>query len=102
MSTPNASGHLNRLPADREQLARLLEAFLTVSSGLELRPTLERIVQAAADLLDASYVALGVLGDGPDLAEFIYTGVEGHIAAEIGELPHGRGLLGLLVDDPQV
>jgi len=102
MSTPSEAGHRDRLPADRDQLARLLEAFLTVSSGLELRPTLERIVQAAADLLDARYVALGVLGDGPDLAEFIYTGVDAHLAAEIGELPHGRGLLGLLIDDPQL
>ena len=51
----------------RDQIDGLLEAVLTVASGLELEATLERIVHAAIELVDCRYGALGVLnrrGDG--------------------------------------
>ncbi|GAB3545562.1 signal transduction histidine kinase [Actinopolyspora lacussalsi] len=80
----------------------LLEAILAVSSELELDTTLRRIVQAAAGVVGAKYGALGVLNpDGDGLAEFIYEGIDEETRHRIGELPRGRGLLGLLIDHPE-
>jgi signal transduction histidine kinase len=79
----------------------LLEAVVTVGSGLDLETTLTRIVQAAVGLVDAKYGALGVIGEGQRLLEFVPVGLE---EAEIGKIDHwpqGRGLLGLLIHDPQ-
>nr|WP_245755408.1 GAF domain-containing protein [Actinopolyspora alba] len=80
----------------------LLEAILAVSSELELDTTLRRIVQAATGIVGAKYGALGVLNpDGDGLAEFIYEGIDEETRHRIGELPRGRGLLGLLIDHPE-
>jgi hypothetical protein len=46
----------------RDRLQGLLDAVMAVGAGLELDSTLRRIVQAAVDLVDARYGALGVLG----------------------------------------
>ena len=61
---------------------------------------LERIVQSAVDLSDATYGALGVLDDaGTKLAQFITVGIDDAAHAAIGELPEGHGILGLLIVD---
>lgn len=78
----------------------LLDAMLAVGSGLELRPTLERFVAAACGLTNARYGALAVLGE-HGLAEFISHGLTDQDRASIGIHPAGKGLLGLLIDDPQ-
>jgi hypothetical protein len=48
----------------------LLDAVLAVSCGLDLDATLRRIVQAAMDLVDAGYGALGVLNESGMLSQF--------------------------------
>ena len=53
----------------------LLDAVLAVASGLELEATLRRIVQAAVDLVDARYGALGVLGPTGGISRFIHVGL---------------------------
>lgn len=68
--------------------------MVAVADGLELEPTLRRIVRAAADLTSAPYAALGVLGDDGLHKAFVYTGVEPAVAAAIGRLPRGHGVLG--------
>ena len=78
----------------------LFSAVVAVAAGLELGATLRRIVQAAVDLVDATYGALGVLGPDGHLTEFVHVGIDQATVAEIGELPHGRGILGLLVHHP--
>ena len=78
----------------------LLDAFLSVAGGLDLHGTLRRIVQAAADLADARYGALGVLGPDGGLSDFITVGLDEHVAARLGHLPEGRGLLGELITRP--
>jgi signal transduction histidine kinase len=83
------------------RVQHLLDAFLSVSSGLDLQTTLRRIVEAAADLVDARYGALGVLGRGGGLAAFIHVGVDDAQAARMGSLPEGKGLLGQLITEPQ-
>lgn len=78
----------------------LFSAVVAVAAGLELSATLRRIVQAAVDLVDAEYGALGVLGSDGQVVEFVYVGIDAQQASEIGPLPSGRGILGLLIDHP--
>src|SRR4029450_10636711 len=67
-----------------------------------LRSTLQRIVEAACALVGARYGALGVIGtDRRLLSDFITHGIDGTTHAAIGDLPRGRGVLGLLISDPQ-
>lgn len=85
----------------RDRLDGLLEAMLVVTSGLELDHTLRTIVRTAIDLVDAGYGALGVRGHGHELVEFIYHGIDEPTKELIGHLPEGRGVLGVLIDDPK-
>ena len=88
--------------AGPRSLRRLLDAVLTVGSDLDLAAMLERIVQAAVDLVDARYGALGVLDDTRErLAQFITVGVDDETRAAIGRLPEGHGILGLLIVDAE-
>jgi signal transduction histidine kinase len=84
------------------RLRGLLAATQAIATDLSLPDMLRRIVEAARDLVDAKYVALGVLAREGGLAEFIHVGMTEETVAEItAGLPHGRGILGLLIDDPQ-
>ncbi|MCG7592601.1 GAF domain-containing protein [Mycobacterium sp. PSTR-4-N] len=85
----------------RDRLDGLVEAMLVVTSGLELDETLKTIVHTAIDLVDARYGALGVRGDDHELLEFIYQGIDEEARELIGHLPEGRGVLGVLLDDPK-
>ncbi|WP_460356681.1 GAF domain-containing sensor histidine kinase [Mycobacterium sp. ZZG] len=85
----------------RDRLDGLLDAMLVVTSGLELDETLRTIVRTAIDLVDARYGALGVRGHDHELVEFIYQGIDEATREKIGHLPEGRGVLGVLIDDPK-
>jgi len=78
----------------------LLDAFLSVSAGLDLDTTLRQIVEAAARLVDAQYGALGVLRRAGGLSAFITVGIDDALRATMGHLPEGEGLLGQLITDP--
>jgi two-component system, NarL family, sensor histidine kinase DevS len=92
---------IEKIVEGRDRLDGLVEAMLVVTSGLELDATLRRIVDTAIQLVDARYGALGVRGHGHDLVEFVYQGIDDDTRALIGHLPQGRGVLGVLIDDPQ-
>lgn len=95
---PSTSG---ALPASTREL---LDAVAAISSDLDLRSVLTRIVEAATRLTDARYGALGVLGTTSGdalLAEFVTTGLTDDERARIGDLPHGLGILGLLIQHPE-
>ncbi|MEU5550276.1 MULTISPECIES: GAF domain-containing sensor histidine kinase [unclassified Micromonospora] len=85
----------------RERLRALLDAVVGIGTDLDLRSTLQRIVQSACDLAGARYGALGVIGTDRTLHDFITHGISPELHATIGDLPHGRGVLGLLIDDPK-
>jgi two-component system, NarL family, sensor histidine kinase DevS len=85
----------------RDRLDGLLDAMLVVTSGLELDETLRTIVHTAIELVDAEYGALGVRGHDHELVEFIYEGIDEEMRQRIGHLPEGRGVLGVLIDDPK-
>src|SRR5207247_3822536 len=84
---------------DRKDM--LLEAGLTLASELSLPIVLQRIVDLAAQVADARYGALGVIGDNGTLVEFVTTGISAKERRAIGALPTGRGVLGLLRHDPK-
>jgi signal transduction histidine kinase len=94
-------GRLQAVLATRDRMRGLLEAVVAIGSGLDLESTLRRIVETAVGLVDASYGALGVIGEGGRLAEFIPVGLSQDEIGRIHHWPEGRGLLGLLIDDPQ-
>lgn len=78
----------------------LLEAVTAISSDLDLASVLTRIVEAATALTGARYGALGVIGGDGELVEFLTTGLDDRTRALIGDLPHGRGILGVIIEDP--
>jgi signal transduction histidine kinase len=79
----------------------LLEAVVAISSDLDLHSVLVRIVQSACELTAAQYGALGVLAPDGRLQEFVTHGMEPELVERIGELPHGRGILGAVITDPR-
>jgi signal transduction histidine kinase len=92
---------LQAVLATRDRMRGLLEAVVAIGSGLDLESTLRQIVEAAVGLVDASYGALGVIGEDKRLAEFVPVGLSQDEIGRIHHWPEGRGLLGLLIDDPQ-
>lgn len=92
---------MTHTPPDLGDGARsLLEAVTAISSDLDLASVLTRIVEAATALTGARYGALGVLGSDGQLVEFVTTGMDHHTRELIGDLPHGRGILGVIIEDP--
>jgi signal transduction histidine kinase len=88
------------VPSDSDRMRRLLEAGIALSAELSLDALLQRVVEAAAELTGARYAALGVIDrSGQTLERFLTTGIDPETHAAIGELPRGRGILGVLIRD---
>ena len=92
---------LSDVRSTRDRVHGLLEAVLAVGSDLDLQTVLHRITQAASTLADAQYAALGVIGDDGQLSQFITVGIDEERHAQIGALPRGHGVLGLLIRRPE-
>jgi signal transduction histidine kinase len=90
-----------KIAETRDRMQGLLDAMFAVASGLELDTTLRRIVQAAVDLVDARYGALGVLAPDGGILRFIHVGIDEQTRASMGHLPEGKGLLGQVIIDPR-
>lgn len=81
--------------------ARLIEAARALVSDTDLDTTLSRVVSAAIEITGARFGALGVLDEErAGLERFIHHGVNEDVVSRIGHLPRGRGLLGLLIEEP--
>jgi signal transduction histidine kinase len=91
---------VGEVTSGRERHSALLAAVVGIGTDLDLDRTLERIVEAACRLADARYGALGVIGPDRRLVEFVTHGISDEDRARIGDLPTGRGVLGLLIDEP--
>ncbi|MGW3073317.1 MULTISPECIES: sensor histidine kinase [unclassified Kitasatospora] len=95
-------GRIDAARGTQNRVHSLLEAVLAVGRELDLAQALHRIVEAAADLVDARYAALGVIGpDGHTLSQFLTVGLTEEEIAEIGPPPSGRGILGELIREPK-
>ncbi|ACZ29230.1 GAF sensor signal transduction histidine kinase [Xylanimonas cellulosilytica DSM 15894] len=88
-------------PESRSGVDVLLEAVLAVGRGLELGTTLHRLVQAAADLTDARYAALGVLDADGRIGQFLTVGMAADEIRALDHHPTGQGILGELIRDPR-
>jgi signal transduction histidine kinase len=86
--------------ATEERLRGLLEAYQSVASDLSLPVVLRRIAEAARQLVGARYAALGVVHEDRH-AHFIHVGMDEATVEQIGHLPEGKGILGLLIEDPR-
>ncbi|MFF1411991.1 GAF domain-containing protein [Streptomyces sp. NPDC058289] len=103
-SSPAAPGDGTGVAARQAaSLPVLLEAVLSVGSELELRTTLQHIVDSATELCAARYGALGVIDpERARLTELFTSGMTEAEKAAIPHLPDGRtGLLGALITDPR-
>jgi two-component system, NarL family, sensor histidine kinase DevS len=85
---------------ESERLRTLVETGIAINSELSLDGVLERIVEAAARVTDAQYAALGVIDRaGTGLERFVTYGMTDEVKTQIGDPPHGRGILGVLIRD---
>ena len=89
-------------PTALDRLRVLVNAGIALSSELSLDALLQLLVETAAQLTGAQYAALGVIDStGQALERFLTTGVDPETHAAIGDLPRGRGILGVLIRDAQ-
>jgi signal transduction histidine kinase len=89
-------------PASQVRLRALLETGIALTSELSLDSLLQTLVEAATGLTGARYAALGVIDEsGAALERFVTTGIDPETHAAIGDLPRGRGILGVLIRDAQ-
>jgi signal transduction histidine kinase len=85
---------------ESDRLRALVETGIAINSELSLDGVLERIVEAAARVTGAQYAALGVIDPaGSGLERFVTYGMTPQVQTEIGDPPHGRGILGVLIHD---
>jgi two-component system, NarL family, sensor histidine kinase DevS len=80
------------------RLRGLVETGIALSSELSLDALLRGVVETAVELTGARYGALGVIDrTGTALEQFITVGVDEETRRSIGDLPRGRGILGVLI-----
>jgi two-component system, NarL family, sensor histidine kinase DevS len=83
-----------------DRLRALVDAGIALSSELSLDALLQQLVETAAQLTGARYAALGVIDPaGAGLERFLTHGIDAETHAAIGDLPRGRGILGVLIRD---
>jgi two-component system, NarL family, sensor histidine kinase DevS len=83
-----------------DRLRALVDAGIALSSELSLDALLQQLVETAAQLTGARYAALGVIDQsGAVLERFLTHGIDAETHAAIGDLPRGRGILGVLIRD---
>ena len=91
MSTSNA-----------EQIRRVFDVGRALVSEHDTETILERILNEAREITGARYAALGVLDETrQELERFLTVGIDAATHRVIGDLPRGRGVLGVLINDPR-
>ena len=90
----------NQSLTEPDRLRVLVESGIALSSELSLESLLRKLVETAVGLTAAHYGALGVVDpSGTALEQFITVGIDAETHAAIGDLPRGRGILGVLIRD---
>ena len=85
-----------------QRLARLVEVGRSLVAELDLEVVLDRVLDVAREITGARYAALGILDERKEeLEQFITAGIDDERRQLIGSLPRGRGVLGLLIQDPK-
>jgi two-component system, NarL family, sensor histidine kinase DevS len=87
---------------DEPRLRQLIDVGRRLVAEFNPEIIFGRVLEVACELTGARYAALGVLDDDRlTLERFITHGIEEKTRREIGDLPRGRGVLGLLIEQPQ-
>ncbi|WP_280678029.1 GAF domain-containing sensor histidine kinase [Cryobacterium sp. CG_9.6] len=94
-------GRADELMATQERIRGLVSAVVSIAEDLSLDAVLKRVVESACQLLNAQYGALGVIGENQSLSHFITVGFDEETVRKVGPLPVGKGVLGLLIREPQ-
>ncbi len=87
--------------APNPSLLAAYEAALHIGAELDADLVLQRVVDLARTVVPSKYAALGVCDDNGVIQQFITSGIDAETRAAIGPLPHGEGLLGVLIHDGQ-
>jgi signal transduction protein with GAF and PtsI domain len=91
-----------QLALDETTLRRLLEAGRSLVKLLDLERILDNLLGVATELTRARYAAIGVLNEERSgLERFVTHGFDADTHRAIGDLPRGRGVLGVLITDPR-
>ena len=86
---------------DEQRLRRLIDVGRGLLSELDPEAVLQQVLEAACEITGARYAALGVLDqDRRELERFVTRGIDDDTHRAIGDLPRGRGILGVLIDSP--
>jgi signal transduction histidine kinase len=87
---------------DERRLRALIDAGESLVAERELEAVCDRLLRVARDVTNARYAAIGVLDESRhQLADFITLGIDDETREAIGELPRGRGVLGMLILHPE-
>jgi signal transduction protein with GAF and PtsI domain len=91
-----------RASSERDQTRRLLQVGRELMAEHDTEAVLERILNEAREITGARYAALGVLDETrTELERFLTVGIDQSTHRAIGDLPRGRGVLGVLIDEPK-
>ncbi len=84
------------------RVQRLCRAAIRITAERDLDRVLQEIVESAQKVLDARFAALGILDHtGDALDTFVVAGLSDAEKEQIGDLPQGKGVLGMIINDPR-
>jgi signal transduction histidine kinase len=87
---------------NERRLHRLSDVGRSLVTVLDPDAVLERLLEVARELTGARYAAIGVLDERREgLERFVTAGIDEDTHRAIGDLPRGRGVLGVLITDPR-
>jgi len=88
---------------DEPRLRRLIDAGRgLLIAKVDVEAVLHQLLEVAREVTGARYAAVGVLDEGrQELERFLTSGIDDATHFRIGELPRGRGILGLLIEEPR-
>jgi two-component system, NarL family, sensor histidine kinase DevS len=87
---------------DEPRLRELIDVGRSLVVELDPEVVFRKVLEVACELTGARYAALGVLDeDRHELERFITHGIDEEGRRAIGNLPRGRGVLGLLIEQPR-
>jgi two-component system, NarL family, sensor histidine kinase DevS len=88
--------------SDEPWIRRLLDVGRALTTELDQRIVLDRVLETAREITGARYAALGILNERHDgLERFLTAGIDEATRLSIGDLPRGRGVLGALIEQPE-
>ena len=87
---------------DEHRLRRLVDVGRSLVTVLDPEVVFERLLAVARELTGAKYAAIGVMDERRErLERFLTLGIDEETHRAIGDLPRGRGVLGVLIREPR-